>query len=70
MVGAVLGQLRITVCDDAEAYDGMTMEEKQQLWNETDGDQCLCGTWDMYNTHDGGWAAAAAEWAWGGCCAG
>ena len=60
MVGAVLGELRVTICDDAEAYDRMTVEERQQLWNETEGDQCICGTWSMYDTHDGGWAAAAA----------
>jgi hypothetical protein len=60
MVGAVLGELRVTACDDAEAYDRMTVEERQQLWNEIGGDQCLCGTWDIYGTHNGGWAATAA----------
>ena len=48
MVGAVLGELRVTVASDAEAYDRSTMEERRQLWNETDGDQCVCGTWHQY----------------------
>ena len=60
MVGAVLGKLRVTIYDDAEAYDWMTVEERQQLWNETGGAQCICGTWSMFDTHDGGWAPAAA----------
>ena len=45
---------------DAEAYDRMTVEERQQLWNETEGTRCICGTWSMYDTHDGGWAPTAA----------
>ena len=67
MVGAALGELRVTICDDAEAYDRMTVEERQQLWNETEGTQCICGTWSMYDTHDGGWAAAAAVDGMFGC---
>ena len=67
MVGAVLGELRVTVCDDAEAYARMTVEERQQLWNETDGDQCICGTWGVYGTHNGGWAAAATVAGVPGC---
>ena len=67
MVGAVLGELRVTICDDAEAYDRMTVEERQQLWNETDGDQCVCGTWHQYGTHNGGWAAVAAVYGVHGC---
>ena len=67
MVGAVLGELRVAVCDDAEAYARMTVEERQQLWNETDGDQCICGTWGVYGTHNGGWAAAATVAGVPGC---
>ena len=35
-------ELRVTIASDAEAYVGSTMKEKQQLWNETNGDQCVC----------------------------
>ena len=67
MVGAVLGELRVTIASNAEAWDRCTMEERQQLWNETDGDDCACGTWDQYGTHDGGWAAVATVAGVHGC---
>ena len=67
IVGVVSRELRVTVCDDAEAYDRMTVEERQQLWNETDSDQCVCGTWHQYGTHNGGWAAVAAVAGVHGC---
>ena len=47
MVGAVLGELRVTVASDAEAYDGSTMEERQQLWGETDGDHWPVRVWHL-----------------------
>ena len=36
MVGAVLGELRVTMTSGAEAWDRCTMEERQHLWNDTD----------------------------------
>ena len=67
MVGAVSGELRVTMASDAEAYNGSTTEERQQMWNETDSDQCMCGTWHQYGTHAGGWAAVAAMAGVHGC---
>ena len=64
MVGVVLGELRVTMARDAEAWGRCMMEERQQLWNEAEGDECVCGTWHQYGTHDGGWAAVAAVAAW------
>ena len=67
MVGAVLGELRITMASDAEEGDGCTMEVRQQLLNETDGVECVCGTWHQYGDHNGGWAAVAAVAGIHGC---
>ena len=41
MVGAVLGELRIAMADDAEEGDGCTVEVRQQLLNKDDGDMCM-----------------------------
>ena len=60
MVGAVLGELRVTIASDTEAQDRRTMEEWQQLWNEADECVCVCVTWHQYGNHNGGWAAAVA----------
>ena len=57
MVGAVLGEMRITMADDAEGGGGCTMGVRQHLLNENDGDMCVCGTWDQYGNYNGGWAA-------------
>ena len=43
--------------DDAEEGDGCTVEVRQHLLNETDGDMCVCGTWHQYGDHNGEWAA-------------
>ena len=57
MVGAVLGEMRITMADDAKGGGGCTMGVRQHLLNENDGDMCVCGTWDQYGNYNGGWAA-------------
>ena len=57
MVGAVLGELRIIMADNAEDDDGCIMEVRQQLLNKTDGDMRVCGTWHQYGNHNGDWAA-------------
>ena len=67
MVGAVLGELRITMADATEAWDWCTMEEQQQLLNETDGDDCACGMLHQYDERNGGWAAVAAVAGIHGC---
>lgn len=59
-IGAVLSKLRVTIASDPEAWDRCTREARQHLLNETGGNDCACGTWGQYGTHDGGWAAAAA----------
>ena len=58
---AVLDELKVNMADDAEVGDGCTMEVRQELLNETDGDMCVCGTWHQYGNHNGGWAAAAVD---------
>ena len=57
MIGAVLGELRIPMRDDADEGDGCTIEVLQHLLNETEGDECICGTWHQYGNHNGGWIA-------------
>ena len=60
-IGAVLGELRITMADDADGGGGCTIDVLQQLLNGDGGDMCVCGTWHQYGNHNGGWAAVDSQ---------